>query len=136
MRSKVEKELELLMNEGIIEPVRFTDWAAPIVPVMIRDKETVRICKNYKLTVNIALKLEQYPIPQIENLFAALSGSQYFSTLDMSQAYQQIELDDKSKQYVVTNTHKGTTVFHSVYPRLLQFSKESGRASSRECQEW
>ena len=107
MRSKVEKELERLTSEGIIEPVRFADWAAPIVPVMKRDKETVRICGDYKLTVNTASKLEQYPIPQIEDLFAALSGGQYFSTLDMSQAYQQIELDDESKQYVVINTHKG-----------------------------
>ena len=57
--------------------------------------------------MNTASKLEQYPIPQIEDLFTALSGGQYFSTLHISQAYQQIELDDESKQYVVINTHKG-----------------------------
>ena len=96
-----------MKSEGIIEPVKFADWAAPIVPVLKRDKETVRICGDYKLTVNAASKLEQYPIPRVEDLFSALSGGKYFTKLDMSQAYQQIELDEDSKQYVVINTHKG-----------------------------
>ena len=86
MHSKVEKELERLTNEGIIEPVRFADWVAPIVPVIKRDKETMHTCGDYKLTVNTASKLEQYPISRTEDLFTVLSGGQYFSTLNMSQA--------------------------------------------------
>ena len=35
------------------------------------------------------------------------SGGKFFTKLDMSHAYQQIELDNTSKQYVVINTHKG-----------------------------
>ena len=100
MCSKVEKELERLTNEGIIETVKFADWAAPIVPMMKRDKETVHICGDYKLTVNASSKLEQYPIPRVEDLFSALSGGKYFSKLDMSPAYQQIELEEDSKQFV------------------------------------
>ena len=30
MQAQVEKELERLQAEGIIEPVEFADWAAPI----------------------------------------------------------------------------------------------------------
>ena len=37
MRGKVEEELECLVSEGIIEPVQFADWAAPIVPVVKSD---------------------------------------------------------------------------------------------------
>ena len=105
MRSEVE-ELERLTNEGIIGPVTFADWAAPIVPVMKHDKETVRICRDYKVTVIAATKLEQYPIPHVEDLFSALSGGKYYSKLDMSRAYQQINLEEDSKQFVVINTHK------------------------------
>ena len=39
MRGKVEEELERLVSEGIIEPVQFADWAAPIVPVGKSDGE-------------------------------------------------------------------------------------------------
>ena len=35
-----------------------------------------------------------------------MSGTRYFSKIDLSQAYNQIELDD-SKKYTVINTHRG-----------------------------
>ena len=34
LRSRVEKELECLEQQGIVEPVDQSDWAAPIVPVV------------------------------------------------------------------------------------------------------
>ena len=37
LREKVERELERLQEEGIIEPTQFSDWAAPIVPVTKAD---------------------------------------------------------------------------------------------------
>ena len=33
----VEKELDRLLSEGIKEPVQFSDWAAPIVPIVKED---------------------------------------------------------------------------------------------------
>ena len=88
MRSLVEDELDRLVQQGIIEPVQFADWAALIVPVLKSDKKSVRICGNFKMTVNQASKLDRYPIPKIEDLFSKLSGGMTFSKLDMSQAYQ------------------------------------------------
>nr|XP_023665672.1 LOW QUALITY PROTEIN: uncharacterized protein K02A2.6-like [Paramormyrops kingsleyae] len=106
MKGKVEEELERLQALGIIEPVLFSRWAAPIVPVMKPDK-TVRICGDYKLTVNQVAKLEEYPLPRVDDLFATLAGGKMFTKLDMSHAYQQLLLDEKSKEYVTINTHKG-----------------------------
>ena len=36
------------------EPVQFADWAAPIVPVLKSDGMSVRICGEFKKTVNQA----------------------------------------------------------------------------------
>ena len=107
MQTKVEKELERLTKEGIIEPVQYAEWAAPIVPVLKSDKTSVRIFENFKLTVNQASKLDRYPIPKVEDLFATLAGGKSFTKRDLSQAYQQIELEETSKNYVVINTNKG-----------------------------
>ena len=107
MRSLVEKELERLSSEGIIEPVPFADWAAPIVPVLKADKNSIQICGDFKLTINQASKLDRYPMPKVEDLLATLAGEQTFTKLDLSQAYQQIKLDEDSKKYMVINTHKG-----------------------------
>ena len=107
MRPLVEAELDKLVTQGILTPVQHADWAAPIVPIMKADKKSVRICGDYKQTVNKASPLDKYPIPKIEDLFVKLAGGQKFSKLDMSQAYQQLCLDDESKKYVIINTSKG-----------------------------
>lgn len=51
LKPKIEAELERLEKQGTIEPVRFSEWAAPIVPVVKSDK-SIRICGDYKLTAN------------------------------------------------------------------------------------
>ena len=81
----------------MIEPVTFSDWAAPIVPVVKRDG-TVRICGDYKLTVNTVAKTDSYPLPRIEDIFASLSNGKSFSKLDLSNAYLQIPLSDDAKK--------------------------------------
>ena len=106
MQTLVEQQLDKLEKDGVIEPVQHSEWAAPIAPVLKSDK-SVRICGDFKQTVNQASRLDKYPIPRIEDLFAKLTGGQRFTKLDMSQAYQQLELDEDSKQYVVINTHRG-----------------------------
>lgn len=52
-------------------------------------------------------RLDSYPIPRVEDLFAMLRKGTSFSKLDLSHAYQQLPLDSDSKKYVVINTHRG-----------------------------
>lgn len=105
MRSKVEAEINRLVNENIITPVKYSEWAAPVVPILKPDG-SIRLCGDYKLTINQASPLEQYPIPRVEDLFTTLSGGLSSSKLDMSHADQQIVMDENSKQYLTINNHK------------------------------
>ena len=52
MREAVDKELDYLLKVGIIEQVQYSDWATNIVVVAKPDGKSVRICGNYKQTVN------------------------------------------------------------------------------------
>ena len=106
LRRKVEDELDRLQALGVLRPIQFSEWAAPIVPVLKGDGR-VRICGDYKVTVNKAAKVDKYPIPRIEELFATLAGGKTFTKLDLSHAYLQVPLDDESRQYLTINTHKG-----------------------------
>ncbi|XP_060754235.1 uncharacterized protein K02A2.6-like [Neoarius graeffei] len=106
LRPKVEAEIERLFQQGVISPVQFSDWATPIVPV-IKKNGSVRICGDFKVTVNPALCAEHYPIPRIEDLFASLSGGHRFSKLDLSQAYLQVPVKTDSRKYLTITTHKG-----------------------------
>ena len=97
LKEKVERELEKLQRMGIISPVQFSIWAAPIVPVVKQSGE-VRICRHYKITVNGAASADSYPLPRVDELLANLAGGQYFSKINLSQAYLQLPLDKESKE--------------------------------------
>ena len=77
LKNKVELELDRLVEQRIIEAIQFADWATPIVTVLKND-QTVCICGDFKQTINQASKLDRYPIPKIEYLFATL-GVEKFS---------------------------------------------------------
>ena len=109
IRQKMEEELERLQALGVIQPVQFSVWAAPIVPVMKIDGR-IRICGDYKITVNRAAKLEKYPIPRIEELFVSLAGGKAFKKLDLSHASLQILLDERSHRYVTINTQRSRNI--------------------------
>ena len=66
-RQKVEEVLDHLVTVGILEPIESSDWAAPIVPVIKSDKKSVRICGDFRVTVNPVSRLNRYPIPKIED---------------------------------------------------------------------
>lgn len=106
LRGAVEKELRRLEKEGILRKVERSDWAAPIVSVPKKDGR-VRICGDYKVTVNQALSVDQYPLPKPDDLFATLANGKTFTKLDLSQAYQQMVLDENSTKYLTINTHLG-----------------------------
>ena len=71
--------MDRLEKQGIIEKIEFTEWAAPIVPVVKQDG-SVRICGDYKVTVNTSAKVDAYPLPSIEDLFASLNGGTAFTS--------------------------------------------------------
>lgn len=52
-------------------------------------------------------ELDSYPILKAEELLVTLGGGNRFSKLDMSQAYQQLELEEGSKKFTTINTYKG-----------------------------
>ena len=106
LREKIETELYRLVKEGTVEPVEFSEWATAIVPI-VKEDGTIRICGDYKQTINQAAKLDNHPVPKIEDLYAVLGGGMEFKKLDLSQAYQQLGLDEESEKYTTINTHKG-----------------------------
>ena len=83
-----------------------SEWAAPIVAVPKSDGR-IRICGDYKVTVNPHIEPDRHPLPKPDDLFASLSGGKKFTKIDLSHAYLQMMLDDESKKFMVINTHKG-----------------------------
>ena len=106
LKEAIEQDLQQLQKLGVIEKVNHSDWAAPIMPVPKED-QSVRICGDYKVTINPVLHIDQFPLPKLEDLFATLAGGTKFKKLDFSLAYLQVLLDPESRKYVTVNTHQG-----------------------------
>ena len=119
LKNRIEKELERLVSEGIYEAIPHSKWAASIVSV-IKNDSSIRICGDYKKTINRVSECDRYPVPKTEDLFATLNGREKFSKLDLSHAYHQLLLAPESRSLLIVNTHKGL-----FQPRHLQFGVHS-----------
>lgn len=64
------------------------------------------------MNINQCVKVETDPLPNTEDLFATLTGAKLFTKLDLSHAYQQLELDNDSEKYLTVNTHRGLYTYH------------------------
>lgn len=122
---KISKELERLVNLGNLEKVECSKWATPIIPVLKKNGE-VRICGNFKLTVNPQLIIKRHPIPLKEKIFNTLRVGKKWSQIDLTHAFMQLSLDDESKEAATIITHEG----------LYRYTKlaEGIASSPAECQ--
>jgi len=110
-REAVGKELDKMLDEGIIEP-SCSPWASPIVVVTRKDK-TLRVCSDLRL-VNMRTRKDAYPLPRIDDSLDALSGSNWFCTLDMACGFHQVKMEESSKEKTAIATHKGLFQFCSM----------------------
>ena len=95
-------------NNDIIERVpenQPTPWVSPIVVVPKKDGN-VRLCVDMRMA-NEAIKRVRHPIPTVEDISLELNGAQWFSKLDLSQAYHQLELDEGRRYITTFSTHVG-----------------------------
>lgn len=99
-KSYADTELDRLEKVGIITPIRYSEWAVPVAPVVKQDN-IVRLCGDNQLTVNQPATSETYPLPRIQELLA-LSGGTVFSKTDFASAYQQVLQEDESKKLLTS----------------------------------
>lgn len=102
---KVEQEIDNLVTQGILTKVDHSIWATPIVPVVKGKK--IRICGDFKVTLNPNLNIDEHPLPTVDELFASMAGGLRFSKIDLSQAYLQLEIRPEDRHLLTLNTHKG-----------------------------
>ena len=105
----VKEALEAGVRRGIWKTVDFNDWGTPVVPIRKRtpnSKTSLRICGDYSVTVNSQIEFHRYPMPLPDDLMRKLAGSQYFSKIDLADAYNQIKISHESQKRLALSTHR------------------------------
>uniref|UniRef100_A0A672QH40 ribonuclease H n=1 Tax=Sinocyclocheilus grahami TaxID=75366 RepID=A0A672QH40_SINGR len=123
----VRSHLRDLLEAGIIRESE-SPFASPIVVVRKRNGD-VRLCIDYR-KLNLQTVKDAYALPNLEESFSALTGSKWFTVLDLKSGYYQIQMDevDKAKTAFVTplgfwewnRMPQGVTNAPSTFQRLME----------------
>ncbi|XP_067944982.1 uncharacterized protein [Watersipora subatra] len=101
--AEIERQVLALEKQGMIEPAHGA-WSSPVVLVK-KKNEAWRLCVDYRKLNSVTCQ-DAYPLPRIDESLDALSGSKFFSTLDMISEYWQTQV--KYLGHVISNTGVAT----------------------------
>ncbi|UYV64930.1 K02A2.6-like [Cordylochernes scorpioides] len=107
-RDEVDKLIEEMAEQDVIEPSS-SPWASPVVLVKKKDGST-RFCVDYR-RLNDLTKKDSYPLPRIDATLDTLSGSQWFSTLDLKSGYWQVSIHPEDREKTAFTTGNGLWQF-------------------------
>ena len=107
-REEIDRQVDDMLQKGIIQE-SLSPWSSPVVLVKKKNGE-MRFCIDYR-AINKISKLDSFPMPLVVETLDALSGTQYFSTLDLKSGYWQIEMDPLSREKTAFVTHNGLYEF-------------------------
>jgi len=110
LRDKVDEKISQMLKYNIVEPSS-SPWASNLVVVRKKSGD-IRLCIDWR-QLNTATIKDAYPLPNLHQAMDALAGSEWFSTIDCRQGFNQVDIEESDR-------HK--TAFYSTQG-LLQFRK-------------
>lgn len=112
-------------------------WNSPLLIVPKKGKDSMgnnqyRVVIDYR-KLNGCIEQDKYPLPNIKELLDQLNGSRYFTCMDLSQGYYQVELDKSSrpltafstpdnKHYQLTRLPMGLSTSPSAFSRVMSMA--------------
>ncbi|XP_040159183.1 uncharacterized protein K02A2.6-like [Anopheles arabiensis] len=102
----VDKKLDELLIQGVIEQVNEpSKWVSPVV-VVPKGNNDVRICVDMR-RANEAVERENHPLPTFEDFLPHMAKAKVFSRLDIKNAFHQVEISKQSRGITTFITRRG-----------------------------
>ena len=97
-----QEEIHKMLERGVIEASN-SPWSSPIVLVTKKDG-SIRFCVDYRVLNSLTVK-DAYPIPRVDECLDALSGSKWYSSMDLNSGFWQVGLrpEDREKSAFATS---------------------------------
>lgn len=105
----VRQHLKELCDANIIRESE-SPFASPIV-IVKKKNGAIRLCIDYRKLNNQTIK-DAYALPNIEEAFSALTGSKWFSVMDLKSGYYQVEVEEEDKPKTAFVTPMGFWEFN------------------------
>ena len=107
-REELKEMLRDMLEKNAIEHSD-SPWSSPIVLVKKKDG-TTRFCVDYR-KVNEVTRKDAYPLPRVDDTLDTLAGSKFFSTLDLTTGYWQVEVAPEDQPKTAFTTPEGLYQF-------------------------
>ena len=122
-----EKIISEQLEAGIITPSK-SPWASPLVYVKKKDG-TTRPCVDYR-KLNSVTEFDSFPLPRMDDCLDCLSGSKFFSTLDLQSGYWQVEVEEKDRPKTAFRTRSGLFEYN-----VMPFGLSNAPSTFERCME-
>ncbi|GJY15606.1 reverse transcriptase domain-containing protein [Tanacetum coccineum] len=123
----IKKEVEKLLEAGLIYPISDSPWVSPIhcVPkkggmtvVVNEENELIptrlvtgwRVCIDYR-KLNEATRKDHFPLPFMDQMLERLAGNEYYCFLDGFSGYFQIPIDPRDQEKTTFTCPYGTFAY-------------------------
>ena len=103
----ISSEISRLLDLNIIEESS-SPWRAQLL--VVKKSENPRLVIDYSQTINRFTYADAYPLPNIETLVNGLAANNYFTKIDLKNAYHQIPIN--SRDYKYTAFEANGRLFH------------------------
>nr|GEY18110.1 reverse transcriptase domain-containing protein [Tanacetum cinerariifolium] len=127
IRDVIRKEVEKLLDAGLIYPISDSPWVSPIhcVPkkggfTVVENEENEliptclvigwRVCIDYQ-KLNIATRKDHFPLPFMDQMPERLAGNEYYCFLDGFIGYFQIPIDPRDQEKTTFTCPYGTFAY-------------------------
>nr|GEZ68477.1 DNA-directed DNA polymerase [Tanacetum cinerariifolium] len=91
----IKKEVEKLLDAGLIYPISDSPWVSP------------RVCVDYR-KLNEATRKDHFPLPFMDQMLERLAGNEYYCFLDGFFGYFQILIDPRDQEKTTFTCPYGT----------------------------
>ena len=103
-RAEIDKQVAYMLAKGLIKPSS-SPWGAPTLFAPKSDG-SLRMCVDYR-GLNAVTERDVYPLPRVDDVYAAIKGKKVFSTLDLLKGYWQIGIQPCDRHLTAFTTPTG-----------------------------